>query len=165
MNKLNFLGIGPIIGGVALPWLAVSILLSMRFKAVFVFPDTWNRVIFIAGLVLVSLGVLMYLFIAPALLRGLKETRLITGGAYHLYRNPLYAAIILFIIPGTSFLLNSWLVLTTSLVAFTLFKVYIKREYAEMEKLFGEQYRKYRTETPEFFPIPVKKWLKARLNK
>ena len=77
----------------------------------------------------------MYFFAAPALLRGLKETRLITGGAYYLCRNPLYAAIILFIIPVTSFLLNSWLVLTTSLVAFTLFKVFIKREYVEMEKI------------------------------
>ncbi len=165
MNKLNFLGIGPIIGGVALPWLAVSILLSLRFKTVFAFPDTWNRVIFIAGLVLVSLGVLMYFFTAPTLLRGLKETRLITSGAYYLCRNPLYAAIILFIIPGTAFLLNSWLVLTTSVVAFTLFKVFIKSENTEMEKFFGEQYRQYRSETPEFFPIPVKKWLKARLNK
>lgn len=42
-----------------------------------------------------------------------------------------------------------WLVLTTSVVAFTLFKVFIKREYVEMEKFFGDQYRKYRSETPD----------------
>lgn len=57
--------------------------------------------------------------------------------------------------------MNSWLVLTTSIVAFTLFKIFIKSEYAEMEKFFGDDYRKYKAETPEFFSFPIKKWFRS----
>jgi protein-S-isoprenylcysteine O-methyltransferase Ste14 len=50
------------------------------------------------------------------------------------------------------------LVLTGSLLAFILVKAYVNREYKVLEEAFGDEYRKYRAETPEFFPFPVKKW-------
>jgi protein-S-isoprenylcysteine O-methyltransferase Ste14 len=65
---------------------------------------------------------------------------------------------ILMIVPGISLLLNSWLMLTTSLVAYTLFKINIRSEYREMEEFFGDAYREYRKKTPEFWPFPWKKW-------
>ena len=34
-------------------------------------------------------------------------------------------------------------------------------EYLEMEKFFGSEFRKYRAETPEFLPFPIRKWFKA----
>jgi protein-S-isoprenylcysteine O-methyltransferase Ste14 len=92
------------------------------------------------------------------LLKGLKETRLITSGPYGLCQNPLYSSLILFIIPALSLLLNSWLVLTSAFIGFILFKLFIKTEYDEMEKFFGEDYIKYRRETPEFFPFTKKKF-------
>jgi protein-S-isoprenylcysteine O-methyltransferase Ste14 len=55
-------------------------------------------------------------------------------------------------------LLNSWLVLTTCIVGFILMKVYISNEYHILEEAFGDEYLKYKAETPEFFPFPVKKW-------
>jgi len=100
----------------------------------------------------------MYFLTAPALLKGLKETKLMTTGTFYLCCNPLYSSIILLIIPGISLMMNSWLVLTTSLVAYVLFKIFIKSEYSEMEKFFGDDFKKYRAETPEFFPFPWKKW-------
>jgi protein-S-isoprenylcysteine O-methyltransferase Ste14 len=51
--------------------------------------------------------------------------------------------------------------MTTSVVGYVLMKLFIKSEYEEMERFFGEDFRKYRNETPEFFPIPVKKWLRS----
>jgi protein-S-isoprenylcysteine O-methyltransferase Ste14 len=57
--------------------------------------------------------------------------------------------------------MNSWLVLTTSIVAYILFKFYIRKEYAEMEKFFGDEFRNYKSITPEFFPFPVKKWFRS----
>jgi protein-S-isoprenylcysteine O-methyltransferase Ste14 len=68
----------------------------------------------------------------------------------------LYAAIILMIVPGVSLMMNSWLILTTSIAGYITFKSFIKSEYIEMENIFGEDYRKYRSETPEFFPFPRK---------
>jgi protein-S-isoprenylcysteine O-methyltransferase Ste14 len=158
MNKLNFMGIGPKIGGVALPWLAVSIFLSVKFKSSFNYFENGNRILFYLGLAFVIVGTVMYLYTIPSLLKGLKETKLITTGTYYLCCHPLYAAILLFIIPGISLMMNSWLVLTTSIIGFTLFKIFIKSEYAEMEKFFGDNYRKYKEATPEFFPFPIRKW-------
>jgi protein-S-isoprenylcysteine O-methyltransferase Ste14 len=161
MNKLNFFGIGPIIGRIALPWLAVAIFFSIKFKGTFTYIKDGNSILFYAGIALLITGLLIYFLTLPLLLKGLKETRLVTMGSYYLCCNPLYAAIILFIIPGVSLLMNSWLVITTSIVAFILFKSYIKKEYTEMENFFGEDFRKYRAETPEFFPFPVKKLFRS----
>ncbi len=158
MNRLNFLGIGPKIGVITLPWLAVAILLTLKFGSSFNFFEGGNRILYIAGIVLLIAGILSYFISATLLLKGLKETRLVTTGTFYLCRNPLYMSIILLILPGVAFMMNSWLVLTTSILAFVLFKIFIKSEYAEMEKFFGEAYIKYSDETPEFFPFPVKKW-------
>ena len=152
------MGIGPKVGRIVLPWLAASIFFSLKFKSPFTYPGEENRIIFYSGLALVILGSILYVLTIPALLKGLKETKLVTTGTFYLCCNPLYSAIILFIIPGVSLMMNSWLVLTTSIVGFALLKVFIKSEYVEMEKFFGNDFRKYKADTPDFLPFPVKKW-------
>ncbi len=153
MNKLDFYGVGPKIGIYVLPWLAVTIILSLVFKETFNFFDDKNKVLFYTGLVILAGGLVFYFITIPNLLKGLKESRLVTSGTFSLCCNPLYAAIILFIFPGFALMMNSWLVLTTSVIGYIVFKVFIKGEYQEMEKFFGEEYRKYRAKTPEFFPF------------
>jgi protein-S-isoprenylcysteine O-methyltransferase Ste14 len=162
MNKLNFLGIGPKIGVIALLWLVVTVLFSLKFTSSFSYFAAGNKILFFSGLVFVITGSIMYFLTIPSLLKGLKETKLVTTGTYYLCCNPLYASILLFIVPGISLLMNSWPVLTTSIVAYISFKFFIKSEVAEMEKFFGDDYRKYRSETPEFFPFPIKKWFRSR---
>ena len=151
MKKLNFLGIGPKMAIVLLPWLAGSIVLSCVKKKLFVFTSAENNLILIAGIVLMLFGLIFYFSTVRLLLKGLKETRLMTEGPYSLCQNPLYASIMLFIIPALSLILNSWLVLTSSFVGYILFRIFIKNEYDELEKFFGEEYLKYRNKTPEFF--------------
>lgn len=152
MNKLNFFGVGPKIGTIAIPWLAVSIILSLIFPEIFDIPVN-KEILFYAGLVLLAGGLVFYFSTVPLLLKGLKETRLVTSGAFSLCCNPLYAAIILFIVPGIALMMNSWLVFTTSVIGYIAFKLFIKSEYIELEKFFGEEYKKYKSETPEFFPL------------
>jgi protein-S-isoprenylcysteine O-methyltransferase Ste14 len=67
---------------------------------------------------------------------------------------------VLFFIPATALLLNSWLVLTSGVVGFVLLKIFVGQEYKVLEEAFGDEYRKYRAETPEFFPLLLKKWSK-----
>jgi len=159
MPKLNFLGVGPKIATVLLPWLLSSIVLSSHFRIIFSFTPEKNTLLFIFGIVLLVFGIVFYGFTVRLLLKGLKETRLVTNGAFSLCQNPLYSSIILFIIPALSLIINSWLVLTTSIAGYILFKIFIKKEYHELEKFFGNDYIKYKNETPEFFPLPFKKWL------
>jgi protein-S-isoprenylcysteine O-methyltransferase Ste14 len=102
-------------------------------------------------------ALIFYLSTARMLLKGLKETKLMTKGPYRVCQNPLYASLILGLIPALSLIMNSWLVLTSSVIGYILFKIFIKSEYAELEKFFGEDYLKYKKETPEFFPLKIKK--------
>lgn len=157
MKKLNFMGIGPKIGIIVFPWLIITILLSVKLKETFLISARGDRLLFYAGLVLVIAGALLYFLTVPALLKGLKETRLMTSGTFYLCCNPLYTSILLFIIPGVSLMMNSWIVLTTSIAGYILFKMSIRKEYEEMEEFFGDDFRKYRSETPEFFPFPFRK--------
>jgi len=156
-NKLKFLGIGPKIARVMLPWLAVVIFLSVKFKSVFTYFNPSNAILFTTGIVFVTTGLALYFATLPLLLKGLRETRLVTEGAFKLCVNPLYASILILIIPGASFLMNSWLMLTVSIAGYVLFKIHIQEEYREMENFFGESYVNYRKRTSEFLPMIFRK--------
>jgi len=153
MNKLNPLGIGPKIAIILLPWLTASIILSRMPNKYFEFTAGNSHIMHILGMILMLIGLVFYFASVRLLLKGLKETRLITSGPFSVCRNPLYLSLILLIIPALSLILNSWLVLTSSIVGYILFKLFIKSENSELEKFFGEDYLKYKSETPEFFPF------------
>ncbi len=162
MKKLNYLGIGPKIGGPAIPLLAITIYFSLKYKSVFSIYTGDSKILIITGTILILTGLILYASTLPLLLKGLRETKLITYGAYALCKNPLYAAFILFLLPGIALLVNSWLILTVCVVGYLLFKINIKSEYIEMEKFFGDEYKKYSSATPELFPLSLKNWLRLR---
>jgi protein-S-isoprenylcysteine O-methyltransferase Ste14 len=157
MKKLSFLGIGPKIAVILLPWLGASIVLSCMQIDFFKFIREGSHLLHIAGMILLVIGLIFYFLTARLLLKGLKETRLMTTGSYSLCQNPLYASLILMIIPALSLLLNSWLILTSGILGYIIFKRNIQHEYAELEDFFGEEYLQYKKNTPEFFPFPAKK--------
>lgn len=153
MNKLNALGIGPKIGMVAIPFLATAITLTLICPEIFSFGPGAKRPLLIAGIIVLVIGLICYGLTAKALLKGLKENKLMTSGPFHYCQNPLYAVMILLIIPAIALLLNSWIIIITGVIAYIIFKINIHTEYEEMEKYFGEEYREYREKTPEFFPF------------
>jgi protein-S-isoprenylcysteine O-methyltransferase Ste14 len=158
MKKLNFLGIGPKIAIVLLPYLVMTFVLSTHLKHQFAYTSHKSPLLFYAGLVMLVLGLIFYFATVRLLIKGLNETRLVTNGAFSLCQNPLSSSIILLIIPALSLITNSWLVLTSSIVGYILFKIFIKSEYIELEKFFGEKYTAYKKVTPEFFPFQFNKW-------
>jgi len=162
MEKLNFFGVGPKIGLIGLPCLILTIVISVFYKVPFRYVMKNSKPLIIAGIFLLVAGLVFYMATGKLLMKGLKQTRLITSGTYFCCRNPLYAAFILMIIPGLSLLLNSWLILAPGLIMYLVFKILIKKEYTELELFFGEQYRSYKSETPELLPIPAKKILRNR---
>ena len=126
-------------------------MLNVYFSEIFSFGAALKKPLLIAGAIWLGIGLIFYAATVKALLTGIKQTRLMTTGPYKYSQNPLYAVMILFIIPGIALLLNSWLVLITSIIAYIIFKINIHKEYEEMEKFFGEEYREYRKRTPDFF--------------
>jgi protein-S-isoprenylcysteine O-methyltransferase Ste14 len=157
MEKLSFFGVGPKIARITLPWLALTIVMTLIKKELFVFTVANVLLVRDIGYAILGTGLLLYFVTVRKLLKGLKETKLVTTGGFYLCQNPLYASLILMIIPGIAVISNSWLILTTSVIGFIMFKVHIGSEYKELERIFGESYLKYKRETPEFFPFPVKK--------
>ena len=153
MQKLSALGIGPKIGIVALPFLALAIILTLIYPEIFSFGPEAKKPLIIAGIVVMVVALILYAATARALLEGVKNNKLMTTGPFRYCQNPLYALMILLLIPGIALLLNSWVVLITSVIAYIIFKINIHTEYEEMEKFFGEEYREYQKRTPEFFPL------------
>lgn len=156
MSKLNFLGIGPKIAIILIPWLAATIILSCLHIEELKFVPGGSKILLMAGTILMITGIVFYLSTVRMLIKGLNETRLMKTGTYGLCQNPLYASLILMIIPALSLLLNSWLVLTSGIVGYIIFKMFIRQEYTELERVFGNDYLQYKSRTPEFFPFPVK---------
>jgi len=91
------------------------------------------------------------------LLPGIRANRLITKGAYGLSQNPLYAVLILFLVPGVGMVLNSWIILTIAIVGYLAFRKFIHEEEELLERIFGEEYRNYCKKTSLFFPNPYRK--------
>jgi len=151
MQKLSPLGIGPKIGMVAIPFLAAAVTLTFIYPEIFSFGPAAKKPLLIIGIIWFVIALVMYAMTAKALLKGLKENKLMTSGPFRFSQNPLYAVMILLIIPGIALLLNSWIVLVTSAIAYIIFKINIHKEYEEMEKFFGQEYLEYRKRTPEFF--------------
>ena len=121
MGKLNFLGAGPKIATVLLPWLALTIILSILYKGHFSYISENPKPFHIAGIILLVFGLIIY---------------------------------------ASTVKLNSWLILTSRIAGYIIFKLSIRKEYIELEKFFGDEYIKYKNTTPEFFPIPIKKWFR-----
>ena len=159
MKKMDFFGVGPKIGMVLIPWWFLTIGLSFVFES-FKFTTENSPGLMFGGSIVLLFGLIFYFYSVRLLLNGLKEGKLVTHGTFYLCQNPLYISFVLFFIPATALLLNSWLVFTASLVGFILVKLHISKEYQVLEEAFGDEYLKYRAETPEFFPFPVKKWFR-----
>lgn len=159
MQKMSFFGIGPKIGIILIPWLVITIIISLLTKP-FSYTSGEKTYLMLSGAILLIVGLIFYFSSVRLLLNGLKSGKLVTSGTFSLCQNPLYVSFIFFLIPAVSLLINSWLVLTTCIAGYIPLKMYIKNEYQELEKYFGDEYLKYKAETPEFFPFPVKKWFK-----
>jgi len=153
MEKLSALGIGPKIGRIAIPWLVIAIGLTLWLPGIFSFGPSLKQPFLIAGIVWLAVGLVFYILTVRSLLKGLRSNKLMTTGAFRYCQNPLYAVMILLILPGLALVLNSWIILPDCILAYIIFKKYIHTEYEEMERIFGDEYREYKKRTPEFFPF------------
>ncbi len=78
MNKLDFFGVGPKIGRIFIPWLALTIVLSCISNR-FNFYAERNSALTISGAGLLVFGLIFYFSSVRLLLSGLKEGKLVTS--------------------------------------------------------------------------------------
>ena len=81
---------------------------------------------------------------------GRKSNELITKGPFSICRNPLYIGTFLLSV-GVSFCFENLLMLAlVLLIIIPIHLAIVRMEETHLEKLFGEQYRKYKRKTPSF---------------
>lgn len=109
-------------------------------------------VLMVSAGILLSIGILFFIVSLITLARGLRGKRLVTSGVYKACRNPLYASLICFIVPGAVVLTGSWPLLSIPFVLYACFRRMIRQEEDYLEQIFGQDYRDYKAVTPLVFP-------------
>ena len=97
----------------------------------------------VIGVIMVIIGVSMVVAVQGKLRKSFNSGFLMKDGLYKILRNPMYDAYLIFVFPGLSLLLNSWLVMTTFIVNFILLQIFIREEYRYLENKFGVDYKSY----------------------
>jgi protein-S-isoprenylcysteine O-methyltransferase Ste14 len=143
MNKeMNIAGAAPFIAVPTFIYLAITIVISYL-----AYPDfriIQNRLyIILPGIAFILIGALMVISCARKLLKSFDNNKLMTDGLYQIFRNPMYVAYMIFIIPGIALLFNSWLALTTVIINYVLFSLFIRKEHNYLKEKFGNDYEEY----------------------
>jgi protein-S-isoprenylcysteine O-methyltransferase Ste14 len=79
------------------------------------------------------------------------QQTLITSGPYRFSRNPLYLGGNVFIFFGAAFLLGSPTALVLTAIHLPLMDLFVRREERQLEKDFGEDWMRYKTQ--------VRRWI------
>ncbi|HEX5102376.1 MAG TPA: isoprenylcysteine carboxylmethyltransferase family protein [Pirellulaceae bacterium] len=80
-----------------------------------------------------------------------REHTLVTSGPYRWVRHPFYVAFLLGM-TAIAIVLANWLLLMIGIAAFTLLAIRSRKEEANLELRFGDNYRRYREQTEAFYP-------------
>jgi protein-S-isoprenylcysteine O-methyltransferase Ste14 len=142
-KEMNILGVAPYIAAPTFFYLAFTIVISYLAMGMFAITSSGYGVLIVIGIIMIVIGVLMVISCGRKVLKSFSSGKLITEGLYKIFRNPMYAAYLLFIIPGISFLFNSWLALTTIIFNYILFSLLIKKEHRYLQEKFGKEYEEY----------------------
>jgi protein-S-isoprenylcysteine O-methyltransferase Ste14 len=134
------------------PFLAAAIAARVLTPAVASFGLDGAR--FVLGCGFTAVGALFWGWTAVYFLRRFFSGRLLTGGPFAWCRNPIYASMIVFIVPGIALLWDAWPLLVADVALYVIFRRFIGREYAALARAFGREYERYEASVPELLPVP-----------
>ncbi|HZW38336.1 MAG TPA: isoprenylcysteine carboxylmethyltransferase family protein [Ignavibacteriaceae bacterium] len=140
---MKITGVAPKIAIPTFIYMIVMIIIDNQTKPQFTITINHYNILMIIAIILILIGVAMVFSVAKILLKEFPEGRLMSDGLFKIFRNPMYASYMLFVIPGICLLFNSWLVLTTVIINFIFFKIFIKEEHKYLEGKFGDEYKTY----------------------
>ena len=143
---MKITGVAPKIAVPTLLYIILAVVMDSLTKPLFTITQNNYSILVVIGVLLILIGVVLVSIVGRELVKSYKSTVLMTSGLYKVFRNPMYTAYLIFIMPGISILFNSWLVLSSVILNFILFQVFIKEEYKYLEKTFGEEYKRYLTD-------------------
>lgn len=140
---MNIAGAAPKIAIPTLIYLMASIYIDFLTFPLFKIAGNHQSLIGAFGFLLLIIGIGLIIYLGRKIRFAFKSGALLNDGLFLVFRNPMYATYLLLIIPGLAFMFNSWIVLTTVIVNYILFRVFIKSEYRYLEGKYGDEYRSY----------------------
>ncbi len=149
---LTFWGASPIIFAITIIYAILIFIIDLLYGVVFKIDFIPNRILIAVSIALLCIGIPLYIIVLKVLRASYKRHELITTGCFSICRNPLFAVVIFLLLPGLLLLFYSWILLTIPFFMYIMFKVFISREEHLMEKEFGQDYIKYKNNTPQLFP-------------
>lgn len=153
-RRMTSFGVGPRIALFTLPYLALAIVLHVVWPGVFLMTDSFHPAFVAVGASLGVIGLALWAGGGRVIDRAFTEGRLLTTGAYAIVRNPMYSGFIVFLLPGISLALRSWILLSTAAVAYLIFRVLIRKEEEYLLGRFGQEFLDYRRRVTAIIPCP-----------
>ncbi|MHA1232775.1 MAG: methyltransferase family protein [Candidatus Helarchaeota archaeon] len=133
---------------ISITTLIVNFIFFPSLKFIIVNP-TFNTII---GLTLLVIGILIWIYSVKQISKFVKNEKLFTKGLYNYIRHPLYAAILLFLIPSLILLLRALLGLFIIPAFFLIFHFSIRKEEKQLIQKFGQEYIDYSKKTKRLIP-------------
>jgi len=142
-NKMKITGVAPLIAAPTFAYLIITVVVSYYTNPLFSIVNNGSNILVYAGIALIIPGIIMVAACGRRLLKSFDKNKLMTDGLYKFFRDPMYVAYLIFVIPGICLMFNSWLVLTTVILNYVLYSTFIKREHKYLEEKFGAEYKEY----------------------
>lgn len=149
---MNRWGMGTMLYRATILYALLAILYDTILIASFCDRLVPERTALAAGGTLLLLGAVVYALGTFSVYKAVDAAQLSTRGIYALVRHPLYAAWIWCIVPGVALLQGTALTLCAPMVAAVFYHLFIPHEEAHLERLFGEEYRRYRASVGGIVP-------------
>ena len=153
-TSMTLFGCGPKLAILCLPYIILSSVVMYMYPEFFDLKFLDIIYAKVAGIIWLLAGIIFWIYSAVYFLKYFKPGELITQGPFSLCRNPIYSAIIVFIIPSLALIFHSGLTLSISLVLYIGFKISIHGETSVLRRIFGERYELYEKSVNEIFPFP-----------
>lgn len=157
-DKMTLRGVGPKFAALSIIYGLAAIIISRYLDPLFQIGIVPYWILLILGIFLILIGVPFLIIAMSTVVRAYHADKLVTDGIYKFCRHPLYAAWVVFIVPGIVLPVNSWIGLTTPIFMYFILRILVREEEAYMESVFGLEYLEYKKNVPCIFPVG---WIKS----
>jgi protein-S-isoprenylcysteine O-methyltransferase Ste14 len=152
-KKMSRWGIGPIFAFLSIAYGLMTLIVSRHFDPFFTIGFVPQRFLSMLGIILIGVGLPFFIIAVKTVMRAYNADALVTGGIYRCCRHPLYAAWVVFIVPGIVLWANTWLGLTAPLFMYLLLRILVRKEETYLENVFGSDYVEYKKRVPCILPV------------
>ncbi len=105
------------------------------------------------GIALIILGATVRIWCFNDLRNTWRIDHLVTSGIYDWTRNPIYLSFMVIIL-GVALVFEAWLGFAWATASIAVLYQLARVEESDLEKAFGDEYRRYRARVPRFLPRP-----------